>query len=116
MSNLTGEPSFNTKADVLDLIISFLMDHEKQMEQMLERLERVVETLTREHDIEQAPRQNYPIETQPHTFVLTITNPATLEDMKSLTIEWGGKPRSLTDTGSDTDMTVRKIEHSVGKI
>ena len=116
MSNLTGEFSFKTKADVLDLVISFLMEHEKQMDQMLERLERIVENLTREHYIENVPRQNYPIETQPHSFVLTITNPATLRDMKSLTIEWGRKPRSLHDADSDIDVTVRKIGQSVGKM
>jgi hypothetical protein len=40
---MTDEPTLRTKTDVLDLVISFMMEHEKQMDQMLERIERVAD-------------------------------------------------------------------------
>ena len=44
---MTDEPTLRTKTYVLDLVISFMMEHEKQMDQMLERIERIVPLLLR---------------------------------------------------------------------
>ena len=99
LNNLTDEPALKTKTDVLDLIISFLMEHEKQMDHMLQRLEGIVETLSKSgRYIEQVSASQYPKESQPNSFTLTITSPDNFEGMKSLNIEWGTKHGSITHT------------------
>lgn len=104
---MTDEPSFKTKTDVLDLIISFLMEHEKQMDQMLHRVERMAETLAR-RDLytEQAPVRNNPAVLQPHAFTLTINNPESFRELKSLRIEWGSKHGDAADVDIDAGMTI----------
>jgi len=113
---LTDEPSLKTKTDVLDLIINFLAEHEKQMDQMLERLESVTEILsTRPNHIEHAPAPNHPTGLQPQAFTITITNPDSLEQLKSLKMEWGAKRGDVADVDPDAGSIVRKFERSIGK-
>lgn len=113
---MTDEPSLNTKTDVLDLIISFLMEHEKQMDQTLQRIERITETMSMSaHHSERAPKPNQPIWLQPHAFTLTITNPDRFKELKSLKIEWEAKRGDDDDINPDADMIVRKFERSIGK-
>jgi len=108
---LSDEPSIRTKTDVLDLIISFLMEHERRMDQTLQRLEGIVETLSRgARPIGQPLAPRHPRLGQPDAFTLTINNPNDFEDMRSLKIEWGEK----RETGNE-DGVVRKIERPVGK-
>ena len=113
---MTDEYSLKTKTDVLDLIISFLMEHEKQMDQMLQRIERIAETMSRSaHYTEHAPTPNQPIGLQPHAFTLTITNPDSFKELKSIKIEWGAKRGDTADVNPDADVIVRKFERSIGK-
>jgi len=99
MNNLSDEPPFRTKTDVLDLLISFLREHEKQMDHMLQRLERVVETLSKMEPPIEHPSAHPPLgEPRPSPFTLTITNPERFEDLRSLNIEWGGKRGSIANT------------------
>lgn len=116
MNNLTNEPSTKTKTDVLDLIISFLMEHEKQMDQMLQRLEGLVETLSkRGDDVERTPTPKHRTGLQPNSFKLTVNNPGSLAEMRSLKIEWGPKTGTIPNAITDVDAIVGKIERSVGK-
>ena len=86
---MTDEPNLRTKTDVLDLVISFMIDHEKQMDQMLERIEGVAEKLS-----SRDTRTNHisnPIETtrhQPDRFTITIDNPDHFGPIKSIKIDW----------------------------
>jgi len=99
MNNLSDEPPFKTKTDVLDLLISFLREHEKQMDHMLQRLEKIAETLPkRERHVEQLSVPPPSEKTQPRPFTLTITNPEHFEDVKSLNIEWGRERGAITNT------------------
>lgn len=115
-NNLTDEPSLNTKADVLDFIISFLMEHEKYMDQTLQRIERIAETMSRNiRRTEHIPIPNPQTGLQPHAFTLTITNPDSFNELKSLKIEWGAKRGDDDDINPDVDVIVRKFERSRGK-
>ena len=94
VNNLTYEPSLETKIDILDIIISFLMKHEKQIDNMLQRLERSVETLSeRDRNIEHDQTHRYPEGHQPNSFTLSITNPIGFENMKPIKIEFDTKTR-----------------------
>lgn len=44
---MKDEPSLETKIDAVDIIIIFLVEYEKHMDHMLQRLERSVETLSK---------------------------------------------------------------------
>lgn len=113
---MTDEPSAKTKTDVLDLIISFLMEHEKQMDQMLRRLERLVEALPKRGDyVECTPTPKSRTGLQPNLFKLTVNNPGSLAEMRSLKIEWGTKTGTIPNAITDVDATVGKIERSVEK-
>jgi predicted Zn-ribbon and HTH transcriptional regulator len=97
---MTDEPTLRTKTDVLDLVISFLMDHEKQMDQMLERIERIADRLS-----SKGTRINplsADVETtgyQPDKFTITIDNPENYGSIKSIKIDWE-KPEYEVDPES----------------
>jgi adenylate cyclase class IV len=97
---MTDEPTLRTKTDVLDLVISFLMDHEKQMDQMLERIERVADKLSQKRGY--TKHQSAPIETteyQADKFTITIDNPENYGPMRSIKIDWD-KPQQDVDLKS----------------
>jgi len=86
---MTDEPTLRTKTDVLDLVISFMMEHEKQMDQMLERLERLADKLST-NDVRVDP-MSAPIEVTEHQadkFTIAIGNPEKYGRMKSIKIDW----------------------------
>lgn len=91
---MSDEPPFKTKTDVLDLLISFLREHEKQMDHMLQRLEKIAEKMSkRERHVEQLSASPPPEKSQPSPFTLTINNPENFEDLQSLNVEWGRERR-----------------------
>ena len=108
---MTDEPSTKTKTDVLDLIISFLMEHEQQLDQTLQRLEKLVERLSERSDRldPEPPRRTSP-RPQPGAFTLTISNPGSFEEMKSLKIEWRANPDA-----SERSRVIGEIERAIGK-
>jgi len=103
------------KTDVLDLIINFLMEHEKQLDQMMERLERLIETLTKRSD---NARRTRPIEehTEPpsNSFTLNINNPGSFEKMRTLKIEWGDEKETIADVRTYKDENIRHVERPLG--
>lgn len=95
---MSDEPSFKTKADVLDLLINFLREHEKQMDNMLQRLEMLVEILsTKRRSIERIEASPPSEEAQASPFTLTITNPEHFDEIRSLNIMWGRDRGAVTD-------------------
>jgi len=116
LNDLTDEPSLKTKTDVLDLIISFLMEHEKHMDQTLQRIERIADTLLRNaRHAEHMPAPDQPRGTQPHTFTLSITNPDNFKKLRSLKIEWESKREETDEADSDADVVIRGLERAIGK-
>lgn len=110
---MMGETSVKTKTDVIDLIICFLMDHEKYMDRMMQRLEKLVETLSKEgYGFEHNQAHRVPTRPQLDAFTLTITNPDDF-DVKSLKIEWETKHEDPSIMGHG--MNLKKNEHTIGK-
>lgn len=99
---MTDEPSIKTKTDILDLMISFLVEHEKQMDEMLQRLEGIVEKLSvKGRRIEGGPASP-PSGERPGSFTVSVTNPGNFEHIRSLSIEWGTKGDPIPRTGETT--------------
>ena len=116
LNDLTDEPSIKTKADVLDLIISFLMEHEKHMDQTLQRIERIADILLRNaRHREPIPAPNQQGGIQPHAFTLNITNPDNFKKLRSLKIEWELKRGDADEEDSDAEVTISGLERAIGK-
>jgi hypothetical protein len=106
---MSDEPSQKTKTEVLDLIISFIMDHEKRMDQIVERMERLSE---------RTYRSSKRIATQtiraPHDeadiFTLTISNPDDYDKIKAVKIEWETGESVYTPELSEIDSILDKID------
>lgn len=86
---MKNDPSSDSKTDVLDLIINFLMDHEKQMDHMIQRLETLLKELTKNGKCrEPVSIPDHTKNAQTPAFTFTISNPDNFKE-KSLEIEWG---------------------------
>lgn len=109
---MSDEPSIKTKTDVLDLVISFIMDHENRMDQMVERLERLTNKL---------PSSNYKINnaltsrdyatTKPEVFSLVINNPKDFKEIKSVKIEWDIRNQELIHENARVNTILSEIKH-----
>jgi hypothetical protein len=105
---MTDEPTLRTKTDVLDLVISFMVEHEKQMDQMLERIERVADKLsskrTRVNPLSAA------VETtgyRPDKLTITIDN---AENYGSIKIDWEKPERDLDPESQKVLSFLEEIE------
>lgn len=110
---MSDEPSLKSKTDVLDLVISFMMEHEKQMDQMLERLARVTNKLSRDsRPISSEIAPNDSSMPRHDIFRITINNPEGYRKMKSLRINWETTDEEFVQESSEVDSILKKIEHS----
>jgi predicted transcriptional regulator len=106
---MSDEPSQKTKTDVLDLIISFIREHEKRMDEIVERMERLSER-------EYRSRNRIATETvkTPHgkadVFTLTIRNPDDYDKIKAVKIEWEAGEAVYTPELSEIDDILDKID------
>lgn len=90
---MTNEPDLRTKTDVLDLVISFLMEHEKQMDMMLERIENLTEKLSLQQNNSVIPPSIADIEgIPPSKLRISIDNPEGYGPIKSIKIDWDKPP------------------------
>ena len=108
---MTDEPNLRTKTDVLDLVISFMMDHEKQMDQMIERIERIADKLSKNRGY--AKHQSTPIETteyQADKFTITIDNPENYGPMRSIKIDWDNPQQDVDLKSPETLDFLEEIE------
>lgn len=95
---MSDEYSTKTKTDVLDLIINFLMEHEKQLDQMMERLENLIKILTKGSN-EAIQTQSIEEHHEPpsKSFTLSINNPGSFDRIRNLKIEWGDEKGTTAD-------------------
>jgi uncharacterized coiled-coil protein SlyX len=107
---MSDEPTLRTKTDVLDLVIGFIVEHERRMDQMVERLERVAEKLSRsiQHTNASLPDPSL----QPNHFTLTIDNPDYYEKIKSVSVEWETGRKDFTPELSEIDAILDEIENA----
>jgi hypothetical protein len=81
------------------------MEHEKQMNQILLRLESIVETNpTEKFSTKHTLSNNNQTGLQTNTFTLSFTNPDSFKEVKSLKIEWGEKSKDLDKHEADITM------------
>ena len=108
---MTDKPALRTKTDVLDLVINFMMDHEKQMDQMLERLERLTDKLSSKGAI-QEPMTSTVETPKNHTdrFIITVDNPKKYGPMKSIKIDWENRERDLDTESPEVLKFLEEIE------
>lgn len=113
---MSDEPTLKTKTDVLDLVIGFMVEHEKRMDQMVGRLGRIAERLSRNSNrIYGAHEPKEPPTRQSALFTLTINNPGDYEKLKSIKIEWETGQREFNPELSEIDAILDQIEHTFKK-
>ena len=109
LNDMSDEPPMKTKTDVLDLIIGFLMEHEKQLDSIVERLETLTEKPGNRLQIDEPPKVDATTITQPDSLTLTINNPDGARKIKSVKIE-------LEEAKADTDQTSAKVRAMLDEI
>ena len=85
----------NTKTDIMDLLISFFIEHEKQMDIIIERLERILEKANKNGY--QFAKTLSPLNISPSEygkFTFAIENPEDLKKIKSIKIDWVSEEKS----------------------
>jgi hypothetical protein len=107
---MTDESGLSTKTDVLDFVISFIVEHEKRMDQMVERLERASEKLSRSSGRTTATLPPDTTKHQPNLFTMTINNPEDYDRLKSVKIDWESGHREFTPEISEIDSILDKID------
>ena len=106
---MSDEPSQKTKTDVLDLIISFIREHEKRMDEIVERMEKLTERAHRGRNRIATETVNAPY-SQADVFTLTINNPDDYDKIKSVKIEWETGEAVYTPELSEIDAILDKID------
>lgn len=108
---MSDEPTLRTKTDVLDLVIGFIVEHEKRMDEMIARMERMVEKMSRglQHT---SASPTIPPRHRPDGFTLTISNPENYDKIKSIMVEWEAGQKEFTPELSEIDAILDEIEHA----
>ena len=109
LNDMSDEPPMKTKTDVLDLIIGFLMEHEKQLDSIVERLETLTEKPGNRLQIDESQKADATTIAQPDSLTLTINNPDGARKIKSVKIE-------LEEAKADTDQTSAKVRAMLDEI
>jgi len=107
---MTDESSLQTKTDILDLVISFVMEHEKRMDEIVERLEHLSARMARMSIRERQPDSFDSILRKPDVFTLTINNPEGYDNIKGIKIEWEDAKKEYTPEISEIDAILDKID------
>lgn len=106
---MSDEPSQKTKTDVLDLIISFIREHEKRMDDIVERMERLSERAHRSRNRIATKTVKTPY-SKTDVFTLTISNPDDYDKIKAVKIEWETGEAVYTPELSEIDSILDKID------
>ena len=107
---MTDESSLQTKTDILDLVISFVMEHEKRMDEIVERLEQLSARMARMSIRGRQPDSFDSILRKPDVFTLTINNPEGYDNIKGIKSEWENAEREYTPEISESDAILDKID------
>ncbi len=107
---MADESSLQTKTDILDLVISFVMEHEKRMDEIVERLEQLSARMARMSIRGRQPDSFDSILRKPDVFTLTINNPEGYDKIKGIKIEWEDAEKEFTPEISEIDAILDKID------
>ncbi|MGD2201518.1 MAG: hypothetical protein PVJ38_07805 [Candidatus Bathyarchaeota archaeon] len=102
-----------TKTDVLDFVISFIVDHEKRMDQHAEKLERIVDDISRKRYRVTKSRAAKDRPAQPGVFSITVHNPEEFEKIRSIKVEWEESERRFYPERPDIDSVLRDIDYTL---
>ena len=109
MNYMSDELGQKTKTDVLDLIISFIMEHEKRMDDIVERMEKLSEKAYRSNKRITTKTSRSPY-SEADVFTLTIKNPDDYDKIKAVKIEWETGEAVYTPELSEIDSILDKID------
>ena len=106
---MTDKHTLKTKTDVIDLVIGFLVDYEKRMDEITERLDRIAEKMGR---VEKRPRGTTMTRDikDSNVFTISINNPEKYDKIRSIKIEWENEEREYTPEISEIDALLDKID------
>jgi hypothetical protein len=106
---MTDEHTLKTKTDVIDLVIGFLVDYEKRLDDITERLDRIAEKMVR---VENRPRGTTMTKERKDNsvFTISINNPEDYDKIRSIKIEWENEEREYTPEISEIDALLDKID------
>ncbi len=107
---MVDKSSRQTKTDVLDLVISFVMEHEKRMDEIVERLEHLSARMAMMSIRGRQPDSFDSILRKPDVFTLTINNPEGYDNIKGIKIEWEDTEKEYTPEISEIDAILDKID------
>ena len=106
---MTDNISLKTKTDVIDLMIGFLVDYEKQMDEVTLRLDKIADKLTKVERRTGPTRMSRSMK-EPSIFTISINNPDDYDKIKSIRIEWENEEREFTPEISEIDALLDKID------
>jgi uncharacterized coiled-coil protein SlyX len=108
---MRDEIDVKSKTDVLDFIISFIVEHEKRMDHMTERLEKITEKFgKRRYSVRKAESPVKINNSEPGTFTISIHNPEDFEPIKSIRIDWNDTGKSFHPDDLEFDSILKDIE------
>jgi hypothetical protein len=108
---MSDEPTLKTRTDVLDLVIGFIVEHEKRMNDMVERLERIADKLAKSNQHMDGANNVWEIRRQDsNLFTLSINNPEDYENIKSVKVEWETGQKEFTTELSEIEAILNEME------
>ena len=103
-----------SKTDILDFVISFIVEHEKRMDIMTERLERITERLGKKRYEVRNNESPVKIDNpEPGMFTITIHNPEDFDPIKSVRIEWKDTTKVFHPDDLEFDSILNNIEYTI---
>ncbi len=111
---MRDEIGMKSKTDVLDFVISFIVEHEKRMDQMTMRLEKITENLGKRRYAVKKAKSPMKIENpEQGTFTITIHNPEEFDPIKSITIDWKDTGKIFHPDDLEFDSILHDIEYTL---
>jgi len=106
---MTDGTSLKTKTDVIDLMIGFLVNYEKQMDEVTDRLDKIADKMARVERRANSARMSRSMK-EPNVFTISINNPEDYDKIKSIKIEWENEETEFTPEISEIDALLDKID------
>ena len=111
---MRDEMGVKSKTDVLDFVISFIVEHEKRMDQMTDRLERITEKLGKRRYAVRKTESPVKVDNpEPGTFTISIHNPEGFDPIKSVTINWKDSGKAFHPDDLEFDSILKDIEYTL---
>jgi hypothetical protein len=111
---MRDEIGVKSKTDVLDFVISFIVEHEKRMDHISERLEKITEKFGKRRYAVRKTESPVKIDNSERgTFTISINNPEDFEPIKSIRIDWNDTGNRFHPDKLELDSILKDIEFSL---